>query len=319
MEEPTKFKETSSPGRYWNFHPADLLAATCTKTGIPVIDYDCLMQMHIPDVEQSYTERDTMLYALALGYGADPLDERSLHFCYERRLRAAPTWPLALAHPGPWMRDLPTGINYSHVVHGEQHLALHGPIPVSGTVRNETRVVDIFDQGKNKGAIVVFDRLLRNTSDGTTIATMRQTSFCRADGGFGGNARPAAAKSALPETPAHHIITIATRPDTALLYRLSADLNPLHADPSVARAAGFDRPILHGLATFGITGLALLKGICNYGENRIASLLARFLSPFFPGETLNFELWQDDGKIVFRARTLERSMDILRGEAIVLP
>jgi acyl dehydratase len=277
-----------------------------------MIDLDRLLGLAIPSVEQSYTARDTILYALAVGYGQNPLDERALNYCYEKALKATPTLPLVLAHPGFWMRDLDTGIDYTKVVHGEQSLTLHGPIPVEGKVVSHTKVVDVIDKGRDKGAIVVFDRMLYDVGDGAPIATMRQSNFCREEGGFGTTHRPPDPRLTIPNGPPHHVVEIASRPESALLYRLSADPNPLHVEPALARVAGFPRPILHGLASFGMVARALLESVCDYEAARLMSLSARFSGAFFPGESMKVELWKSGENFQFRATAIGRGVEVLR-------
>jgi acyl dehydratase len=277
------------------------------------IDYDALLNIQIPDVVQTYNERDTMLYALSIGYGFDPLNEAALSFCYERALKTAPTMPLVLAHPGFWMRDLKTGIDWKKVVHGEQLLELHQPLAPAATVLGKSRVTEIVDKGAGKGALVEFERRLFDQASGELLATMRQVNFCRADGGFGGSSRSARppASNEPPSSAPNHVVDLPTRPEAALIYRLSADPNPLHVDPSAARAAGFPRPILHGLATFGIAGHALLAAVCGYASERIRSLSTRFTKPVFPGDTVRTEIWCDDLNVVFRSSVLQRNEVVL--------
>jgi acyl dehydratase len=277
-----------------------------------------LLALEIPKGEQRYAERDTMLYALGIGYGCDPLDQEALRYCYEDGLRAAPTLPLVLCHPGFWMRDLDTGIDWRRVVHGEQELALHDDLPVAGTVRSETRIVDVIDKGPGKAAIIIFERDLFNSRSGALIATMRQTNFCQGQGGFGGDNRETAPLLLTPERPADKVIDLPTRPETALLYRLSADSNPLHADPAAARIAGFDRPILHGLATFGIVAHSIVKGVCGYDGALLRNIAGRFTGIVYPGETIRTELWCDGDQILFRARVLERDVIVMNAGSAAL-
>jgi acyl dehydratase len=280
------------------------------------IDRDKLLAIEIPTCEQDFTERDTMLYALSIGYGHDPLDKAALRYCYEHDLRAAPTLPFVLCHPGFWMRDLDTGIDWRRIVHGEQELELHGPIPVAGHLMSRTRVVDVIDKGKDKGAVVVFDRELLDAGSGTRIATMRQTNLCRGDGGFGGTNRQMIASSPAPVRAPDIVVSLATIPEAALLYRLSADPNPLHADPEMARIAGFERPILHGLATLGVVAHAILRAICDYDPRRFKRLRGRFASPVFPGDTIRTEIWRDGTSLVFQAYAQERNALVISNGSI---
>lgn len=276
------------------------------------IDYDRLMALSIPEIEHSFTRRDTMLYALGVGFGADPVDERQLDYVYEARLRAVPTFAVMLAYPGFWIRDLDTGIDWAKVVHGEQDLTLHKPLPIEGTVIGQTRVVDLVDKGEGKGAIVLTRRELYDKASGDHLASMDNLTFCRGDGGFGGPARPSARPQPLPEREPDHVVILPTLTQAALIYRLSGDYNPLHADPGVAAAAGFPRPILHGLATYGIACHALLQAICDYDADRLLSIGVRFSSPVFPGETIRVEIFRDGNAIAFRASAVERDLVVLQ-------
>jgi acyl dehydratase len=274
-----------------------------------VIDPDRLARLAIPDVVQRYDTRDTILYALALGYGHDPLDPGALPFCYEEGLEAAPTFPTVLAYPGFWIRDLDSGIDHRGVLHGEQVLELHASVPVKGCVISRTRIADIVDKGAD--ALVVVHQSLYDRMTGTLIATMRQTNFCRGEGGFAGKG-VGGGPVAEPTGPPLRSVRLSTRPDAALLYRLCGDTNPLHADPQVARAAGFARPILHGMATFGIVGHAIVKAVCGYDPARLSRLSARFSAPLFPGEDVRVDLWQSGTVWRFRAFAVGRDVEIVR-------
>lgn len=271
------------------------------------IDYDRLLSLAIPEVTQTYSARDCILYALGVGLGHDPVNEDELAFVYETSLKALPTQACVLGYPGFWLRDLDTGVDWRKVVHGEQSLILHRPLPPAGTVTGTTRVLDVIDKGPGKGAVVLAERVLRDTADGAPMATVLQTTFCRGDGGFGGPPRPQAAPHALPQRPPDRVCDMVTAPQAALVYRLSGDLNPLHVDPAVAREAGFPRPILHGLATFGVAGHAILRELCGYDPARLKSIQGRFSAPVFPGETIRLEFWHDD-VVSFRARVVARDV-----------
>lgn len=268
------------------------------------IDYDRLLRIEIPDAESAYTARDTILYALSIGMGADP---EELPFVYEQGLQAVPTAAVVLAQPGPWMRDLDTGIDYLKVVHGEQGLVMHRSLPAQGTVVGKTSVVEVIDKGPDKGAVVLTRRLLSDKETGDLIATVDQTIFCRGDGGFGGPPRSAPLPHVLPGRAADITVQLPTIRQAALLYRLNGDMNPLHADPETARRAGFERPILHGLATYGIAAHALLKAVCGHDARRLRALSCRFSAPVFPGETLRAEIWQEGDIASFRISVIERN------------
>jgi acyl dehydratase len=283
------------------------------------IDYEKLLALKIPAVEQTYGPKDCMLYALGLGLGHDPTNEDELAFVYEKNLKVLPTFGTVIGYPGFWVRDLVTGIDWVKVVHGEHSMQMHRPIAPSGTVIGRTRVLDVIDKGAGKGAIVYSERTIVDKASGETLCTIRQTTFCRGDGGFGGPPREQRAAHPIPERAPDLTCDLATRPEQALIYRLTADPNPLHADPGVAKAAGFARPILHGLASFGVAGHALLKSVCGYDPARLASIAGRFSAPVFPGETIRTEIWRDGVVVSFRARVPERNViAINNGRAEVL-
>ncbi len=275
------------------------------------IDYDKLMAWKFDDVEQTYSARDTMLYALGIGYGADPMDEGQLQYVYEKDLKVAPTMAVVMGYPGMWMRDPETGIDWVRLVHGEQGVTLHAPIPAEGTVIGRTRVTDIVDKGEGKAAIIYTEREVTDKASGSVLATLWQSTFCRADGGFGGSPESPRKPAPLPESDPELTDTIPTLPQAALIYRLSGDYNPLHAEPGIAKAAGFDQPILHGLATFGVAGHSLLRTCCNYDPSRLKSIQVRFSSPVYPGETISTDVWRDGNVISFRSRAIERDVVVL--------
>lgn len=272
------------------------------------IDYDKLLALKIPDVEHSYGDRDAMLYALGVGVGHDPIDRAQLDFVYEKNLKALPTFACLLGYPGFWVKDLDTGIDWVRIVNGEQGFTLNAPIKPRGTVVGKTRILDVIDKGAGKGAVVYTERKITDKASGELIATVTQTTFCRADGGFGGLPREQPAPHKTPERTPDLVCDLGTRPEMALVYRLSADLNPLHADLDVAKAAGYPRPILHGLGTFGVVGHALLKSVCNYDPSRFTAMSGRFSAPVFPGETIRTEIWRDGNVISFRALVPERNV-----------
>ena len=272
------------------------------------IDYDKLLALKIPDVEHSYGDRDAILYALGVGVGHDPIDRAQLDFVYEKNLKALPTFACLLGYPGFWVKDLDTGIDWVRIVNGEQGFTLNAPIKPRGTVVGKTRILDVIDKGAGKGAVVYTERKITDKASGELVATVTQTTFCRADGGFGGLPREQPAPHKTPERTPDLVCDLGTRPEMALVYRLSADLNPLHADLDVAKAAGYPRPILHGLGTFGVVGHALLKSVCNYDPSRFTAMSGRFSAPVFPGETIRTEIWCDGNVISFRALVPERNV-----------
>ena len=188
------------------------------------------------------------------------------------------------------------------IVHGEHDLVIHKPLPPAGTVTSQTRVLDVDRQGTGQRRADLFAAQGARQGERRALATITQTSFCRGDGGFGGPQRQTPAPHAIPERAPDAVCDLPTRPEMALIYRWNADMNPLHADPAIAKAAGFPRPILHGLATFGVAGHAILKTMCDYDPARFKSIAVRFSAPVYPGETIRTEMWRDGSVVSFRAR-----------------
>jgi len=272
------------------------------------LDPDKLLALDIPDVEHSYGPKDCILYALSVGLGQDPTDEEQLAFVYEKNLKVLPTFPVVQGYSAYTFKRPELGITWSHVVHGEHAVRVHAPVAAEGTVIGRSRILDVVDKGEGKGALIYSERRIIDKASGILLATINQTTFCRADGGFGGAKREAAAPHSIPERAPDLVVDLPTRPETALVYRLSGDVNPLHADPAFARAGGYPRPILHGLATFGVAGHALLKTACGYDPARLTAMACRFSAPVFPGETIRTEIWRDGTVASFRARAVERDV-----------
>lgn len=266
------------------------------------IDYAKALALDIPDVEYTYTAKDTALYALGIGFGSDPIDASQLTYVYEKNQKAFPT--MAVIQGFVSFRDIDLGIDYAQIVHAGQELVLHSTLPVSGTVIGKTRVAEIVDRGE-KGAMVYLDRDVRDSS-GKLLASVRMSVLCRADGGFGGPATTIPLARQIPDRPPSVVSDIGTLPQQALIYRLSGDVNPLHADIEAAHKAGFERPILHGLATFGVIGRAVVAARLDGDADRLLSLGGRFSAPVFPGETIRVELWDEEGEVSIRASVQER-------------
>jgi acyl dehydratase len=287
------------------------------------IDYNKLKRWPFGEVQHTYTERDAALYALSVGFGFDPLDGRALKFTYGPDVSVVPAMAAVLGFPGQWMRHPDSGVDWVKVVHGEQRVRLFRPLPSAATIVGRTRVKAIVDKGAGKGAQVLMERDVVDATSGELLAKVEQLNFCRGDGGFSAQGQPSdaplPAAASVPDTQPDIAFDLPVPADAALLYRLNGDPNPLHADPAVARAAGFERPVLHGLATYGIACHAILRSICNYDAARLRMLYARFSAPAFPGETIRVEMWKPTqaGKpLQFRARSLERDTVVLNnGEA----
>ena len=265
-----------------------------------------LLNYPIPEVRQTLRWQDTALYNFSIGLGQDPMDERQLDFVYEPRLKVMPSMPVVLGSPGFWSRNPDTGIDWVKIVHGEQGLVLHRPLPVAGEIIGRSRVTGLVDRGEGKGALMYSEREVVDARTGEKLATLSSTSFLRGDGGFGGPSGPVKQPHPEPERAPDLTLDLATRPEQALVYRLNSDLNPLHIDPEVAKGAGFPRPILHGLCTFGTVCHALLRSLCDYDTGRFGRMDLRFSSPVFPGETIRTEIWKEAGGAAFRARVVER-------------
>ncbi|THD60432.1 MaoC/PaaZ C-terminal domain-containing protein [Phenylobacterium sp.] len=272
----------------------------------------------------SYGDKDVMLYALGIGLGHDPMDETELAFVYEKGLKVVPTAATVLASGAGRGEALPTKEghrpsqpNYLMLVHGEQKVELHKPLPTSGTFTTESRTIGAFDKGKDKGAVLLNQTTWKDES-GALVATLTGSSFCRADGGFGGPSEGQPEPHPIPGRKPDLSVDIATREDQALLYRLNGDRNPLHSDPESAKRSGFPRPILHGLCTYGITCRAVLQAITGYDPDQIASHQARFSAPVFPGDTITVDLWKDGKEISFEARVQARNATVIKNGLTVL-
>jgi acyl dehydratase len=275
------------------------------------IDYDSLINSRIPAVEQQLTKRDTILYALGVGLGADPCDEKQLRFVYEENLVALPTMAIVLGYPGAWHANPGTGITRTHVVHGEQGFTIHRPIPVEGVITGLTELTAVVDKGKDKGALLMTKNTVRDKATQEIVCTLTSTTFCRADGGFGGPSGPVKEPHAIPTRAPDLTCDLPTLPQAALIYRLSGDYNPLHADPAYAKKAGFTMPILHGRCTFSVAGHALLRACCDYDERKLKSMEGRFSSPVYPGETIRTEIWVDSAIVSFRSSVPVRGVTVL--------
>lgn len=282
------------------------------------LSYDKLISWSFDDVVQRYSWKDTILYALGLGFGSDPTDPDELRFVYERGLEAFPTMCVVLGHPGAWMADPATGIDMVKVLHGEQHLEIHRPLPAEGAIVGRNRVVEIVDKGADKGALISIERKLLDESTGDLYCTQTAVIFARGNGGFGGPATSIPQPHRLPDRSPDVTVDIPTTKQVALLYRLSGDYNPLHADPGVAAKAGFQAPILHGLASFGVAARAVLKGIDSAHTSSLKSFGLRFSSPVYPGETISTDLWCDGPVVSFRSRVAARDVVVLNnGRAVI--
>lgn len=275
------------------------------------------MARDFPDIACSYDWRDSALYALGLGLGSNPLSADELRYVYEKDMQAMPSMAVVLGHPGFWISEPDTGIDFRKVVHGEQSLLIHAPLAPEAEMIAKNSIDEIIDKGEGRGAILRVRRDLHDAATGALQSSQVMSMFCRGDGGFGGPAtgKPVAAVT-IPDRAPDRTLTRATLPQAALIYRLSADLNPLHADPEMARAAGFDRPIFHGLGTYGVACHSLIVACADGQATALKAMDCRFTSPFFPGETLRTDIWHEDGAVLFRCTAIERDKVVLdRGRA----
>lgn len=275
------------------------------------IQYKQLSNWSFADRTDHYNERDSALYALTLGYGNDPMDASDLRYVYEKDTLAVPTLLAIVGAPGPWATDPATGIDWVQLLHGEHRMTFHAPIKASASVLSKTRVTHVVDKGAAKGALVVTTREVHAAGSGEHLATVEHVSFCRADGGFGEGDQPLPALPSTPDVAPHESVLVSSLPQSALLYRLNGDLNPIHILPDMAAKAGFDRPILHGLCTYGMAARALLKIYCPDDPAKMKSFALRFSAPVFPGETLRVETWKDGNTVHFKALAHERNVVVL--------
>lgn len=262
--------------------------------------------------QRSWDSRDALLYAVGVGAGlGDPLAE--LEFTTENsqgvEQRVLPTYGVLIAQAAA-ARGI-GDFNHAMLVHAEQYLELHRPLPVAGTVSVTSTVTGIYDKGS--GALVTSENVAAEAATGEPLVTTRSGVFIRGEGGFGGE-RGSDQPWQRPDRDPDHVVTLETRPEQALLYRLSGDRNPLHTDPKFAARGGFDRPILHGLCTYGVTGRALLHALCGSDPARFASMYGRFSRPVWPGDALTVSVWRSgDGTAMFQTSRPDGTVVIDRG------
>ena len=283
------------------------------------IKYEELMALKNLGQKYSYSDREVMLYACGIGLGADPMDERELAFVNEaaaaaRPLKVVPTFASVAAWgAGPGEMNL----NRLMVVDGERDITFHKPLATAAHITADSSVLAVFDKGKDKGAVIRHQTILKD-ADGEKLATLVASRFARGDGGFGGPSEGQGEPHQVPSRAPDRVVDITTRPDQALVYRLCGDRNPLHSDPETAKRAGFPKPILHGMCTYGITCRGVLQTYADYDPSAFRQHAARFSSPVYPGETVTMEMWKDGNVISFEAKVKTRGVTVIRNGFAVL-
>lgn len=272
-----------------------------------MIDPAAILAHDFGQPEESYAPRDAILYALGLGLGTDPLDAGDLRFLDERALAVLPTFAVTRCTPGMWIRDSALGVDFGNLVHSAQWAEFPALLPPSARVRGSARVVSLTDRGKGRGAVLVLERTIADADSGAVYCRLHQTLLLRGDGGFGGPPAPREQAVPLPDDPDLRA-TFAVSSRAALIYRLSGDWNPLHLDPDVAARAGFSRPILHGLASYGIAGVAVSRALGRDPTSQ-AMLACRFSGVVLPGDVMTFSIWRNgDAGARFTAHVGERKV-----------
>lgn len=269
------------------------------------IDPSVAIGAELAEREFSWTSSDVLLYHLAIGAGVPPTDPRELRYATEQQLHVLPTFavvaPTLTETEAPRVSYPGIEIDLAKVLHGTQQIIAHRPLPTDGKATAVTRVADVWDKGS--AAVVVTETDVRDLN-GELLWTNRSSIFAKGEGGFGGERGPASTATA-PDREPDVMLTTPTLPQQALLYRLLGDRNPLHSDPDFAAAAGFPAPILHGLATYGIVGKALVDELLD-GPEQLRSFAAKFAGVVYPGETLRTEVWQDGDRWLARSTVVER-------------
>jgi acyl dehydratase len=280
------------------------------------LNYEAIMDYRPDDIAVNYGARECILYALGIGIGMDPIDTRQLRFVYERaNLTAFPSMAVVLGWPGR-MVDPRFGVDARMVVAAGLKVVLHRPLKPEDRLIGRPRIREVVDLGADKAAIIMGTREL-TTPSGERVATIDNSTLARKHGGFGGKVTQAPEAHAVPAGAPQAVYDLPTPPNLALLYRLNGDENPLHVEPELARKVGFDRPILHGAATFGVAAHAVVRHI-DYRAEALHSIEARFAKPVFPGDTLRTEIWRDGNRISFQCRAAGRDDVVLTSGLAVL-
>jgi acyl dehydratase len=271
-------------------------------------------------IEHPLLARDCMLYAAGIGFGSEPESPGHLQFLFEDGLKVFPSLVNVVAHPGGWIMDPELGVQWLKLLHGEQAFEMFRPLEAGKTYVGSYQVLDVVDKGPGKGALLFMRKELREQGADALVSTVTSTYVLRGDGGSGGTTTVAPVPHPLPDRAPDGRCDIPTLVQSALIYRLSGDYNPIHASPAAAKKAGFDRPILHGLCSLGVATRAVVAVACDNRPELLKSFSLRFTSPVYPGETISTEYWRDGNVVSFRSRVLERDVVVLNnGRAEVLP
>jgi len=273
------------------------------------INYDEIMNLTSENVEISYSDKDSILYSLGIGLGNDPMNLNELKYVYENSQSVLPSMATNFQYHSPLL--LKTNINFIMVVHGEQRLSITNALPVSGDFIANAKVIGCYDKGPARGAIIEVETTVKNKKNNEEICKLVSTTFARGDGGFGGPDSPKK-EIFIPNGEPDYVSEVSTKPDQALIFRLSGDYNPLHSDPNFAKAAGFEKPILHGMCTYGIACRSLVNEICENDASKLKRFDCRFSSPVYPGETIITEMWKKDKMIYFNSKVKERDKLVLK-------
>jgi len=279
------------------------------------INYDEIMNLTSENVEISYSDKDSILYSLGIGLGNDPMNLNELKYVYENSQSVLPSMATNFQYHSPLL--LKTNINFIMVVHGEQRLSITNALPVSGDFIANAKVIGCYDKGPTRGAIIEVETTVKNKKNNEEICKLVSTTFARGDGGFGGPDSPKK-EIFIPDGEPDYVSEVSTKPDQALIFRLSGDYNPLHSDPNFAKAAGFEKPILHGMCTYGIACRSLVNEICENDASKLKRFDCRFSSPVYPGETIITEMWKKDKMIYFNSKVKERDKLVLKNGVSVI-
>jgi len=279
------------------------------------INYDEIMNLTSENVEISYSDKDSILYSLGIGLGNDPMNLNELKYVYENSQSVLPSMATNFQYHSPLL--LKTNINFIMVVHGEQRLSITNALPVSGDFIANAKVIGCYDKGPARGAVIEVETTVKNKKNNEEICKLVSTTFARGDGGFGGPDSPKK-EIFIPDGEPDYVSEVSTKPDQALIFRLSGDYNPLHSDPNFAKAAGFEKPILHGMCTYGIACRSLVNEICENDASKLKRFDCRFSSPVYPGETIITEMWKKDKMIYFNSKVKERDKLVLKNGVSVI-